>query len=97
MATRLRNHTRTGIHQNDGKVGSRTAGDHIAGVLFVSRSVGNDELTVIRTEIAVSHIDGDPLFAFGFQAVQQQSVVDMVAGIPHALAVAFEGIQLVFV
>ena len=63
----------------------------------MSRSVGNDELTVIRTEIAVSHIDGDPLFAFGFQAVQQQSVVDMVAGIPHALAVAFEGIQLVFV
>ena len=97
MAARLRNHSRAGIHQDDGKVGSRTAGDHIAGVLFVSRSVGNDELTVIRTEIAVGHIDGDPLFAFGFQAVQQQSVVDMVAGIPHALAVAFEGIQLVFV
>ena len=97
MAARLRNHSRAGIHQDDGKVGSRTAGDHIAGVLFVSRSVGNDELTVIRTEIAVGHIDGDPLFAFGFQPVQQQSVVDMVAGIPHALAVAFEGIQLVFV
>ena len=97
MATRLRNHTRTGIHQNDGKVGSRTAGDHIAGVLFVPRSVGYDELTVIRTEIAISHIDGNPLFAFGLQAIQQQGVVDVVAGIPHALAVAFEGVQLVFV
>jgi hypothetical protein len=32
-----------------------------------------------------------PLFALRLQAVQQQSVVDMVAGISHALAVAFEG------
>ncbi len=97
MATCLGNHARTGIHQDDSKVGSRTASDHITGVLFMSRSIGNDKLTVIRTEIAISHINGDPLFTFGFQAVQQQGIIDMITGIPHALAVTFEGIQLVFI
>ena len=87
----------TGIYQDDGQVGSRTAGNHVTGILFVSRSVGDDELTVVGREITVSHVDGDTLFTFGFQSVEQQGIVDVFAGVTHTLAVAFQGIKLVFI
>lgn len=63
----------------------------------MSRRVGNDELALVGREIAVGHVNGDALFALGFQAVTQQGVVNMIAGVAHALAVALEGGQLVFI
>ena len=93
VAACLRDDPRAGIDE----VGRRAAGNHIAGVLFVSRRVGDDELAFVRREIAVGHVDGNALFAFGLQSVEQQCVVDVVAGVAHALAVAFEGVELVFI
>ena len=71
VAAGLRNYTGTGIHQDNSQVGSRTAGYHVTGILFVSRSIGDDKLTVVRTEITVSHVDRNTLFTFGLQAVKQ--------------------------
>ena len=61
------------------------------------RRVGDDELALVGREIAVGHVNGDALFALGLQAVQQEGVVDVVARIAHALAIALQGVQLVFV
>ena len=93
----LRDHARAGIHQDDRQIRRGTTRDHIPGVLLVPRGVGDDELTVVRAEIAVSHIDRDTLLTLGLQAIQQQSVVDMLAGVAHTLAVTLQGIQLILV
>ena len=63
----------------------------------MSRSVGDDELTVIGWEVAVGYINGDALFAFRFQAIQQERIVNVLAGISYSFAVAFQRVQLVFV
>ena len=47
MTAGLGDDTGTCVHQNDGQIGGGAAGNHVTGVLFVSRSIGNDELTVI--------------------------------------------------
>ena len=67
MATGLCNHARTGIHQDNRQVSCRTTGNHVSRILLVSRSIGYDEFTVVRAEVAVSYIDRDPLLAFRFK------------------------------
>ena len=97
VAAGLGDDSRAGIDQDNGQTGSGAAGNHVTGVLFVSRRVGNDEFPVVGREIAVGHVDGNALFALGFQSIEQQGIVDVFAGIADALAVALQGIQLVFV
>ena len=67
------------VDQDDHGIGGGGAGYHVAGVLFVARGVGDDEFALRGGEIAVGHVDGDALFALGFQAVRQQRQVDGVA------------------
>jgi hypothetical protein len=64
------------VHQHHGGVAAGGGGDHVACVLLVARRVGDDELARRRGEVAVGHVDGDALFAFGFQAVGEQAQVD---------------------
>ena len=64
----LRDHARAGIHQDDRQIRRGTTRDHIPGVLLVPRGVGDDELTVVRAEITVSHIDRDTLLTLGLHA-----------------------------
>ena len=97
VAACLGDDARTGIHQNDGQIGCRAACDHVPRVLLVARGVGYDELAFVGREVAVGHVDGDALFAFGFQTVEQQGVVNVLAGVAHALRVAFECGELVLV
>lgn len=47
-------------------------GDHVARVLLVPGRVGDDVLACAGSEIAVGHVDGNALFAFGLQAVGEQ-------------------------
>ena len=44
VAPRLRQHALAGIDQDDGQVGGRRGGDHVARVLLVARRVGDDVL-----------------------------------------------------
>ena len=97
MTAGLCNHTRAGIYQDNRQIGCRSTRNHISGVLFVPRSIGNDELTVIGTEVAISHINRNTLFTFGLQPVEQQRIIDVFAGVPDTFAVAFQRIQLVFI
>ena len=97
VAACLGDDTRASVHEDDGKVGRRAAGNHVAGILLVPRRVGDDKLAVVGREVAVSHVDGDALLALGLETVEEEGVVNMVARITHTLAVALEGNQLVFV
>src|SRR3546814_8560435 len=77
MAAGLGQQALARIDQHDRQVGGRGTGGHVAGVLFVARAVGDDELALLGAEEAVRHIDGDALLAFGGQAVDQQREVDV--------------------
>ena len=79
VAPGLRQDALARIDQDDREVGGRSAGRHVAGVLFVARGVGDDELALVGGEEAVGDIDGDALFALGGKAVDQQREIDVFA------------------
>ena len=58
-----------GVEQEDGGVRGGGAGYHVARVLFVAGGVGDDVFAPRGAEVAVGDVDGDALFAFGFEAV----------------------------
>ena len=75
VPVRLLHHAVSGVDEDDGEVGSGSSRDHVARVLHVARCIGDDELSLGRCKIAVRHIDRDALFAFGTQAIGQQTEV----------------------
>src|SRR5438552_3727172 len=88
---RLRLNPPAGVEQEDGKIGIGSAGCHIAGVLLMAGSVGQNKLPPGRTEVAVGDIDGDALFAFRPQAVGQKGQLQALArGEPHCMQLVFE-------
>ena len=98
MAACLGDDASAGIDKDDSQVGRRAACNHIACILLVSRCVGDDELAQVCAEVAICHIDGDALLAFGLQTVQQQSIVYLSrTGIAYTLGVALQSLKLVFV
>jgi hypothetical protein len=78
---RLSAHAVAGVNEQDGDISRRGTGGHVARVLLVPGCVGEDELPPCRREIAVGHVDRDPLFALGAEAVGEQREIDR-AGVP---------------
>lgn len=90
----LLDHPFSGVDENDGQIGGRGAGDHVAGVLQVAGGVRDDELTLGRGEITVSDIDGDPLLALGLETIGEEGEVDVFIAL---LAGRFlDGFELIF-
>jgi hypothetical protein len=85
-----------GVDQQHREIGGRSAGRHVAGVLHVTRRVGNDERAPVGGEIAVGDIDGDALFALGLQTVEQQREVRKAELVLLAGGLAPERGRLVF-
>ena len=83
----------SGVDEDHRQVRGRAAGDHVAGVLEVTRRIGHDELAAGRLEVAVGDVDRDPLLALGAQAVGQQGEVEPIAA--AASGRVLEGDQLV--
>ncbi len=84
-----------GVNQDESNVGRRGTGHHVPGVLDVAGRVGNYELPLRRSEVAVGHVDGDASFAFGFQSVGEQGEVyaffpALGAGLGNGLILVFE-------
>ncbi len=90
VAARLRQHALAGIDEDDREIGGRGAGRHVAGVLLVTRCVGDDEGAAGGGEIAIGDVDGDALLALGLQAVEQQRIVEPAIGPADAGAVGLE-------
>ena len=78
VALGLFDHAFASIHEDEGKVGGRSTGNHIAGVLHVSWRICNDEFTLWRSKVAVGNINGDALLAFVFKAVCEEAEVDVI-------------------
>jgi len=96
MAARLRQHALPSVDQNNGKVGRRGPGRHVAGVLHVTGGIGDDELALRRGEEAIGYVDGDALLALGLKAVNQQREVYILAGRAVLPGIALQRGQLVF-
>src|SRR5256885_11974144 len=78
--TRLQGDWSSDVCSSDlGGVGAAGGGDHVARVLLMARRVADDELAAFGGEVAVGHVDGDALLAFGRQAVGQQRQVGLAA------------------
>ena len=84
-----------GIDQEDGEIGGRGAGRHVAGVLDVAGGVGDDEAAVLGGEIAIGDVDGDALLALGGKPVDDEGVVDLLAGGAEAFGIGGERGELV--
>ncbi len=96
VASGLGQHALAGVDQDHGDVGGRRPGHHVAGVLLVAGGVGHDELAALGREEAVGDIDRDALLAFGGQAVEQQSEVEVGALRADLGRVGGEGGEVVF-
>ena len=94
MAAGLDQDALGGVDEDDGQVGKGSADGHVARIFFMARRVGDDEAAVVRAEITVSYVDGDALFPFHHEAVQEQRVVDGPAAAAD-LAFQFQGLLLV--
>ena len=81
------------VDEDQGELGGRGAGDHVAGVLDVARGVGEDVRPGGGREVAVGDVDGDALLALGAQAVGEQGQVGRVEA--AVAADALDGRELV--
>ena len=66
----------SGVDEDDGQIRKRGADGHVARVFFMTRRVGDDEAAVIRIKVAVGDVDGDALFPFGHEPVEEERIVD---------------------
>ncbi len=95
MPAGLRQHALAGVDENDGEIGGRGAGRHVAGILLVARRVGDDELALVGGEVAIGDIDGDALLALGRQPVDQQREIEIAALGAELFRIALECRELV--
>ena len=76
--------------------GGRSAGGHVAGILFVAGSISDDEFPLVGREEAVSDIDGDALLTLSLKPIEQKREVDVLTLRAMLDAVALQGGELVF-
>ena len=95
VAARLGQHALARIDQDDGGIGSGRAGDHVARILFVARTIGDDELARLGREEAIGDVDRDALFALRRQPIDQQREIELRPARARCLAVRLQRFQLV--
>ncbi len=93
---RLLQHALSRINQDHRKISGRCAGHHIAGILFVPRRIGDDELALFGGEEAVGDVNRNALFTLCRKTINQQREVNLFALGAVAFAVAFERGKLIF-
>ena len=79
VSAALLDHAEPRIDEHDGEVGGAGARHHVARVLHVARSVGDDELPARRGKVAVRDVDRDALLPFGAEAVGEIREIDLSA------------------
>ena len=76
VTTSLHGDTCACINEQDRKIAGARARRHIARELLVARRVTDDELARGGGEVAIRHINGDPLFAFALEPINEQREVE---------------------
>ena len=95
MSASLGEHPLSSIDKDDGNIGGRCAGDHVAGVLLVTGRVGNDELSRLSREEPVSDVDRDSLLALSRQTIEQQRKVEVTTLRTNLARVCFQRLEVV--
>ena len=83
------------VDEDDGEVGGGGAGDHVPGVLDVTRRVRDDEFPLRRGKVAVGDVDSDALLPLGLQSVGEEGEVHVLIaaaarGFLHGLELILE-------
>ena len=81
VAARLLLHAVPGIDEEDGDVGRRRAGRHVARVLLVPGRVGQDELPARGRKVAIRDVNRDALLALGPQPVGEEREINRPCGL----------------
>ena len=92
----LHQHALARIDKNDGQLGIRGAGRHVAGILLVPGSVRDDERTCCGGKKTPGYVDRDALLALGLQPVDQQGKIDILVDSAVTLRVFCERHKLIF-
>ena len=96
MSPRLGKDALARVDQQQGGIRLRCAGGHVARVLLVARTVGDDKLALVGFEEAPGDVDRDALLALGHEPVEQQREVEI--ALRHtAFAVIEQARELVLV
>src|SRR5262245_26004271 len=85
VSPRLRHQTLPRVYKDHGQVCGAGTGNHVAGVLFVTGSIRDDELPAHGVEVAVGNVDGDALFPLGLQPIGEQGKVDSFTSTPFVI------------
>ena len=96
VAARLRQDALAGIDHQNGDIGGRRTRRHVAGVLLVTRRVGDDELALFGREKAIGNVNRDALFALGGEAIDQQRKVDFLTLCADLFRVVLQRRKLIF-
>ena len=83
------------VGENNGQIGRRSAGGHIARVLFVSGRVGNDELALVGGKKTIGDINRNSLLALRGKAIDQESEVEVAALSADAFALGLQTLKLI--
>ena len=86
-----------GVDEDDRQIGGGGTCGHVARVLLMAGGVGDDELALFGGEVAVGHIDRDPLLPFVLEAVGEQGQIDLCAGGAVAGGILGDRGELIFV
>jgi hypothetical protein len=84
------------VDEKDRGIGGGGARHHVAGVLFVTGRVGDDEAAPVGGEESVRNVDRDALLPLGDQTVQEECEVEVAALRAHLPRVRLQGRQLIF-
>ncbi len=93
----LSHHPMPRVNQDHGEIRGAGSRCHVASVLFVARSVRDDEFAFGGTEVTIGHVDRDALLAFFLQAVSCQCRVKLSANGSLRLGISFDLGQFVFI
>ena len=95
VAAGLGQHALARIDQDDGGIRGGRAGDHVARILFVARTICDDELARLGREEAIGDVDRDALFALRSEPVDQQREIELRPARARSLAVGLQRLELV--
>src|ERR1051326_4308860 len=96
MAPRLGEDTMARIDQNNCCVRRRRASNHVPRILFMARSVSNDEFTAVRREEPIGNVNRDTLLPLGSKAVYEKREIQVVTLGPKFLRIPGERSELIF-
>ena len=96
MPARLHEHTFARVDHHHCQVSSRSASEHIAGILLVPRAIRDDEFALFSGEEAVGNVDSDALFALRSKTIDQQGKIDFLTLCAHAFGIGLQCLQLIF-